>query len=71
MSMYNLLEYSDNYLKTSGSLWQYSKEIPAVNNVGNIVDFDGANAINSFNFKKKITGKTNDDGIINVELIVH
>ena len=23
MSMYNLIEYSDNYLKTSGSLWQY------------------------------------------------
>ena len=23
MPMYNLLEYSDNYSKTSGSLWQY------------------------------------------------
>ena len=23
MSMYNLMEYSDNYAKTSGSLWQY------------------------------------------------
>ena len=53
MSMYNLLEYSDNYSKTSGSSWQYSKEIPAVNNVGNIVDFDGANAIDSFNLKEK------------------
>ena len=71
MSMYNLLDYSDICSKTSGSLWQYSKEIPAVNNVGNIVDFDGANAIDSFNLKKKITGKTNNDGIINVELIVH
>ena len=27
MPMYNLLEYSDNYSKTSGSLWQYCKEI--------------------------------------------
>ena len=70
MSMYNLLEYSDNYSKTYGSSWQYSKEILTVNNVGNFVDFDGANAIDSFNLKKKITGKTNDDGIINVELIV-
>ena len=26
MVMYNLIEYSDNYSKTSGSLWQYSKE---------------------------------------------
>ena len=24
MPMYNLIEYSDNYSKTSGSLWQYS-----------------------------------------------
>ena len=27
MPMYNLKEYSDNYSKTSGSLWQYCKEI--------------------------------------------
>ena len=32
MPMYNLIEYSDNYSKTSGSLWQYCKEIPAVDN---------------------------------------
>ena len=25
MPMYNLIEYSDNYTKTSGSLWQYCK----------------------------------------------
>ena len=29
MPMYNLIEYSDNYAKTSGSLWQYCKDIPA------------------------------------------
>ena len=39
MLMYNLIEYSDDYSKTSGSLWQYCKEIPAVNNASNIVDF--------------------------------
>ena len=44
MLMYNLIEYSDNYSKTSGSLWQYCKEIPAINNNGAIVDFNGANA---------------------------
>ena len=32
MPMYNLIEYSDNYLKTPVSLWQYCKEILAVNN---------------------------------------
>ena len=39
--MHNLIEYSDNYSKTSGSLWQYCKEIPAVNNAGDIVSFNG------------------------------
>ena len=57
MHMYNLIEYSDNYSKTSGSLWRCCKEIPTVNN---------ANATDSFNFKTKVTGKTNNDGIINV-----
>ena len=45
MPMYNLIEYSDNYSKTSRSLWQYCKETSAVNNAGNIADFNGANAI--------------------------
>ena len=58
MPMYNLIEYSDNYSKTSGSLWQYYKEIPAINDDGYIVNFDGANATDSFNFKSKITGQT-------------
>ena len=57
MPMYNLIEYSDNYSKTSRSLWQYFKDIPAVNNNGDIVDFNGANATDSFNFKSKITGQ--------------
>ena len=71
MPMYNLIEYSDNYSKTSGSLWQYCKEIAAVNNAGNIVDFDGANATDSFNFKAKITGQTNYNGRIDhVEIMV-
>ena len=70
MPMYNLIEYSDNYSKTSGSLWQYCKEIPAVNNTGNIVDFNESNATVSFNFKTKITSQTNNYEIINVEIIV-
>ena len=71
MPMYNLIEYSDNYSKTSGSLWQYCKDRPAVNNNGDIVDFNGANATDSFNFKAKITGQTDDDGEINnVEIMV-
>ena len=29
MSMYDVLEYSDIYSKTSGSLWQYYRDEPA------------------------------------------
>ena len=47
MPMYNLIEYSDNYAETSGSLWQYYTDEP--NN--NLADSE------SFKFKVKITGK--------------
>ena len=70
MPMYNLIEYSDNYSKTLGSLWQYCKEIPAIDNEGDFTNFNGANATNSFNFETKITGQTNDDGLINVKIMV-
>ena len=50
MPMYNLIKYSDNYSKTSGGLWKYCKDRSAVNNNGNIVDFNGANATESLNF---------------------
>ena len=47
-SMYNLIEYSDNYLKTSGSLWEYHRNDPN----DNIIQPE------SFKYKIKITGKT-------------
>ena len=54
MPMYNLIECSDNYSKTSASVWQYCKEIPAIiDDDWNIVNFNGANATDSFNFKTK------------------
>ena len=58
MPIYSLIEYSDNYSKTSRSLWQYCKHIAAVINNGDIIDFDGVNVTDSFNFKEKITGQT-------------
>ena len=54
MPMYNSIECSDNYSKTSGSLQQYCIEIPAVDNNGNIIDFNGANTTDSFNYTTKI-----------------
>ena len=52
-SIYSLIEYSDNYSKTSRSLWQYCKYIAAIINNGDIIDFNGANVTDSFNFKDK------------------
>ena len=66
--MYNLIEYSDNYAKTSGSLWQYCLIKPALNN-GAIVDFADNNLTDSFNFKVKFTGQTGDNGTKNVEIM--
>ena len=53
MPMYKLIEYSDNYSKTSGSLWQYCTDIPAVDNNNAIVNFAENNLTDSFNFKVK------------------
>ena len=59
--MHNLIWYSDNYSKTSGSLWQYCKDEPN-DNLANS---------ESFKSKVKITGKTPNNGNTkDVEIIV-
>ena len=40
MPMHSLIKYSDNYSKTSGSLWQCCKEMLAANSAVNIADFN-------------------------------
>ena len=70
MPMYNLKEYNDNYSKTSGSLWQYCKDIPAVDNNNTIVNFAENNLTDSFNFKVKMTGQTGYYGTKNVEIMI-
>ena len=69
LPMYNLIEYSDNDSKTSGSLRQYFKDIPAVDNNA-IVDVTNNNLTDSFNFKVKMTCQTGDNGTKNVEIMV-
>ena len=70
MPMYNLIEYSDNYAKTTGSLWQYCKDIPARNNNNEIIIFADGNLTDSFNFKVKLTGQTGNNGTKDVEIMV-
>ena len=52
MPMYNLIEYSNNYSKTSGSLWQYYKDDP----------HDNLTDSKSFKSNIKITGNTPNNG---------
>ena len=60
MPMYNSLECSDNYSKTPRSLWQYCKDIPAVDDDGDI-GFDGTNGTDSPNFKARINSQIGSD----------
>ena len=60
MPMYSLIEYSDNYFKTSGSLWQYYRDEPN----DNLTDSE------SFKSKIKITEKSPADGNTKVVKIV-
>ena len=51
--MCNSLEYSDAYLKTSGSLWQYYRDEPALDANNNIIEFPADNNSSiSFKFKQ-------------------
>ena len=62
MPMYNLLEYSKNYRKTTGSLWNYYRDEPS-----NPLSSNSE----SFKYKTNIVGKTpeNNDSITNVKLV--
>ena len=50
MPMYNLIEYSDNYSDTSGSLWQFKRDESPVTNAENP---DNISVDNSISFKYK------------------
>ena len=52
MPMYNLVEYIDSYLKTSGSLWEYYRDDPN----------DNITRSESLKYKTETTGKTPANG---------
>ena len=70
MPMYILIEYSGNYSKTSGSLWQYYADEPAVNAAGVIIDFAADKNSALLTFKQKIRYQTGNGGTKDVEIIV-
>ena len=59
MSMYNLIEYSDNYADSSGSLYQFKRDESPVNDAGNPNNVAVDNST-SFKYKASLVGKTND-----------
>ena len=68
--MYFFIECSDNYSKVSGSLWQYYRDEPLINNNGNIISFSDNPDSASFKYKQKITDQTSNDGTKDVQKVV-
>ena len=56
MSMYNLIEYSDNNSYTSGSLWQFKRDKPPVDTADLAIN-NGVFNFHSFKYKAPIVEK--------------
>ena len=64
-----MIEYSDNYSNTSGSLWQFKRDDQNMNNV-NPADVT-TNDSTSFKYKSSILGNPAADGVLkNVKIVV-
>ena len=63
MPMYNLIECSDNYSDTSGSLWQFKRDESPVRNTGNPENISTNNSL-LFKYKSSILEKPDADGIL-------
>ena len=60
MLIYNLIEDSNAYSKTSGSFRQYYKDEPTIPNNGDIIDFSANNNDSALlKLKQQITEKKN------------
>ena len=58
--MYNLIEYSDNYFDTSGSLWDFKRDEMVDN-----TDVTNYNNVPSFKYKANLIGNTETNGTKN------
>ena len=59
MPMYNLIEYSDNYADSSGSLYQFKRDESPMNDAGNLNNVTLDNST-SFKYKASLLGKETD-----------
>ena len=65
--MYDLNEYSEKYLQTRGSLWQYYRDQPGLNDDGKLIDFPVNNWFSydtslSFKYEKNAFCRRENDG---------
>ena len=66
MPIYNLVEYSDNFCDTSGSLWDFKGD--KIDNNANVINDDNAP---SFKYKTNLIGNTiNNETKIGVKIAV-
>ena len=74
MPMYILLEYSDNYSMTSGSLWNYYRDEVNENendNANNTINKNNKIIISkSFEYKTKLLGSTPNNNILRAEVAI-
>ena len=64
MPMYNLLEYSDNYQDSTGSIYQFKRDEPPGDNA------NVANNTTSLVYKSKLIKGTDNNNVNNVKLVV-
>ena len=74
MPMYNLIEYSDNYADSSGSLYQFKRDKSPMNDAGNPNNVALDNST-SFKYKASLLGKAtdadgNDKSLKNTKIVV-
>ena len=62
MPMYNLIEYSDNYSDTSGSLWQFKRDERPIENNGAFINITAENS-SSFKYNANFIDNTVADGV--------
>ena len=74
MPMYNLIEYSDNYADSSGSLYQFKRDESLMNDAGNLnnVALDNSTSFKyQASFSRKATGADgNDRSLKNIKIVV-
>ena len=70
--MSNLIEYSDNYSKTSASLWKYYRDETVLDITNNFIGFpaDNNNNNNNILFKGKIAAITGNSGTKGLGIMV-